>query len=346
MPTKERNPTFDVIKALMMLWVIWGHLVLYKVVSPTASVYMQNAKIGVNMPVFFVIGGLLAASTFSNAGWSKLIVKTGLFIWPQFVVATLYGVVAWFAGGGGAFSWVMGMWFLRTYAIVYLLVAIVYRVVGRNDLRWILFLVLYAAMLFRPEHFRVSWFDQVVHMFPYFVFGLMCLQKKEWYHDWRIGCSCGVLFLASVFFQGDSSVNGMNFWMVNAHWKELLSSWHGCFGFVARTTVGITGSIFLLFLINVLITAVPGLARVSVLGTTSLGVYVMHEYPLCWVGRQCSIVPLPSWTHWVVAIFYFLLCHCLVMALKKFSASRNVVFGNEIALINVMQRVLSLQKPK
>jgi len=28
---KDRNPVFDIAKALMMLWVVWGHLALYKV---------------------------------------------------------------------------------------------------------------------------------------------------------------------------------------------------------------------------------------------------------------------------------------------------------------------------
>lgn len=79
-PLKERNPVFDVVKALMMLWVIWGHLSLYNVIEPVTSAYMLNAKIGVNMPVFFVIGGLLAASTFEKADWSKLIARTVSFM--------------------------------------------------------------------------------------------------------------------------------------------------------------------------------------------------------------------------------------------------------------------------
>ena len=185
---------------------------------------MLNAKIGVNMPVFFVIGGLFAASTFATADWSKLIARTISFVWPQVVVAILYGAGVALVGGSGAFSWVMGMWFLHTYAIIYILSAIVCRCADTDKKRWMLFLFLYAAMLFCPSRFRINWFAQVIHMFPYFVFGLMVLKKKALYVDWRIGCLCGAAYLLAVFLQGDSNANGMNFWKVNAHWKVVLFS--------------------------------------------------------------------------------------------------------------------------
>lgn len=162
----ERNPAFDIVKALMMLWVIWGHLSLYNVTEPVTSVYMLNAKIGVNMPVFFVIGGFLAASTFATADWGKLLARTISFMWPQVVVAILYGAVVALTGGRGAFSWVMRMWFLHTYAIIYILSAIVFRYADTDKKRWMLFLFLYAAMLFWPCRFCIGWFGQVIHMFP------------------------------------------------------------------------------------------------------------------------------------------------------------------------------------
>ena len=103
MPVNDRNPIFDIAKALMMLWVIWGHLGRYNVVSPETSVCMLNAKIGVNMPMFFVIGGLFAASTFATADWSKLFARAISFVWPQMFIAIFYGLVIALAGGGGAF---------------------------------------------------------------------------------------------------------------------------------------------------------------------------------------------------------------------------------------------------
>ena len=341
---KERNPIFDVAKALMMLWVIWGHLSLYNVIEPVTSVYMLNAKIGVNMPVFFVIGGFLAATTFATADWSKLIARSVLFVWPQFIFTMIYWGVIVLIGGIGAFSWTMRMWFLHTYAVIYFLSAIVFRVADTDKKRWLLFAVLYGAMLFWPSRFHVSWLGQVIHMFPYFVFGLMCLRKKSLYLDGWIACCCGALFFLFVFFQGDSRMNGMNFWTVNANWQVVFSSWHNSLTFVARSVVGITGSLFLLFLINMVIGAIPWLARLSVFGTTSLGIYVMHEYPLYVLGRHCPIVPLPTWCRWVVALLCFLLCHWIVAFLKRNYPSRVVFFGDEALLANGFRRLMRLGK--
>lgn len=332
----SRNLTFDVVKALMMLWVVWGHLGLYKVVVSDSSIYMSNAKIGVNMPVFFVIGGLLAASTFERADWSKLTARTVSFMWPQVAVAILYSIGIAVVGGGGAFSWVMRMWFLHTYAIIYILSAIVFRCIDTDKRRWMFFLILYVAMLLWPGCLRISWFAQVIHMFPYFVFGLMCLRKKALYLDWCVGCSCGALFLVSVFLQGDSSVNGMNFWKVNAHWKVVLFNWHELFTFFARTVVGICGSVFVLFAINSLMRVMPHLTWVSQFGMTSLGIYVIHEYPLCVVGGYLS---LPAWSRWIVALAIFLMCHFFVGVVKHFSITRFAFFGDEKMLAEGLRKL-------
>ena len=341
---KYRNPIFDVVKALMILWVIWGHLGLYNVVSPETSIYMLNAKIGVNMPIFFVIGGLFAASTFATADWSKLIARTISFVWPQVVVAILYGAGVALVGGSGAFSWVMGMWFLRTYAIIYILSAIVCRYADTDKKRWMLFLFLYAAMLFCPSRFRINWFAQVIHMFPYFVFGLMVLKKKALYVGWRIACLCGTAYLLAVFLQGDSNVNGMNFWKVDAHWRIVLFSGYECLTFFARTIVGICGAVFLLFIVNLLIEIMPHIKFLSSFGMTTLGVYVLHEYPLFLLGRHMAISPLPSWSRWIVALVVFLFCHFVVVVVKRFSITRFVFFGDERFLADGLRRLSGMMK--
>lgn len=324
-----RNPVFDVVKALMMLWVIWGHLGLYGIVDKGVSIYMHNAKIGVNMPVFFVIGGCLAASAFEEGDWCKLISRAIHFMWPQVMIAVCYTLILSFLGGAGAFSWVMGMWFLHTYAIIYLLSAFVFSVTSSNWKRWAFFLVLYALMLFWPSRFRLSWFGQIIHMFPYFVFGLMCLRGRVLRFGFCLGCVCGALYLAVVFLQGDSSINGMNFWKVNAHWKVVLFDWHEGVTFVARTCVGICGSIFVLFAVDTLLRLMPWLIGLSSFGITSLGVYVIHEYPLYVLGWHLPGLPLPAWSRLGVAIAYFLACHFFVMWIKSNSFVSVIFFGNE-----------------
>ena len=80
----------------MMLWVIWGHWGLYNIVGvvPGGDAYMQNAKIGVNMPVFFMISGYFAASTFANGGWRRIVARAVGFLWPQTALAVCVAVAA------------------------------------------------------------------------------------------------------------------------------------------------------------------------------------------------------------------------------------------------------------
>ena len=339
----EREAWLDLVKAAMMLWVVWGHLGLYKIVSPETSVYMLNAKIGVNMPVFFVIGGYLAASTFKNADWCKLASRGIHFLWPQLAMAVVYSIVM-MPFGEKAFCWVMNAWFLRTYAIIYILAAVAFSMAETDLRRWLLLSALYLAMLFWPDCVRLGSFGQVPHMFPYFCFGLMCLRQRPLRIDQKTGCLCGAVYLAFVFLQGDSNVNGMNFWKASAHWTALLSGGTELFAFFARTVVGITGSVFVLFLAKLLVAAVPCAARLSSLGTTSLGIYVVHEYPLYALGGHLS--PLPACSRWLVAICYFLACHCLVALLKRFWTTRIVLFGDEPAMANAFRRALCLCRPK
>lgn len=339
----ERNPVFDLVKAAMMLWVVWGHLGLYKIVAPETSVYMLNAKIGVNMPVFFVIGGYLAASTFKNADWCKLLSRSIHFLWPQLVMAVVYSIVM-MPFGEKAFGWVLNAWFLHTYAIIYIMAAGVFRMADTDGRRWCGFFALYMAMIFWPSCIHLGWFGQVTHMFPYFCFGLMCLGRSPLRIDWKIGCLCGAAYLAFVFLQGDSEVNGMNFWKVNVHWKTLFFDKMECATFFARTTVGITGSVFLLFLAKLAAEALPFVARLSSLGTSSLGVYVVHEYPMYVLGRYLPDVPFPACSRWLVALGVFIACHCLVCLLKRCRITRLVFFGDEASLTSLLRRVPSHAK--
>jgi len=297
------------------------------------------------MPVFFVIGGYLAASTFKNADWSKLVSRGIYFLWPQFVMAVVYSVVM-MPFGKKAFDWVMNAWFLHTYAIIYILAAVVFRTAETDVRRWLLFFALYIAMIFWPSCVRLGMFGQVTHMFPYFCFGLMCLRKRPLCIGWATGCFCGAVYLAFVFLQGDSDVNGMNFWKASVHWTALFSSETELFTFFARTVVGISGSVFVLFLAKILVVAAPCAARLSFLGTTSLGIYVVHEYPLYALGGDLSVLPLPASSRWLVAICYFLACHCLIALLKRFGTTRVVLFGDEPAMANAFRRTLCLCRPK
>ncbi len=332
-PQEKRNPLFDIIKALMMLWVIWGHLGRYGIVDGAdTSTWMLNAKIGVNMPIFFVICGYFAASTFCKSSWEKIVARTIGFMWPQIVFALIFalGVLVLTGDGfGRTFNFAMGFWFLHTMAVVYIVCALIFKF-GRSDFpRWIGFCVFYGILLFWPSRFPVPWMGQVIHMLPYFVFGLMILRKHEVWRGRIMPILCTIGFILVVCLEGDSTYNGMNFWKVNAHWRIVLFHVRDFVTFFARSAVGIAGSVSMLFIIDRLMKWMPRLSSLAVFGTTTLGVYVMHEFILLKAGSAFSIPPFPSWTRWIIAVMYFFVCHCVVVILRSNAYSKIVFFGDE-----------------
>ena len=163
-------------------------------------------------------------------------------------------------------------------------------------------------------------------MFPYFVFGLMVLRKNELWKKSLIAIPSGVFFCAFVLLEGDSSTNGMNFWNVIAHWKVVLFNLRDFCCFFLRTAVGLCGSIMCLWAVFMLLLVLPRLSSLAQFGVTSLGAYVIHEWVMLQVGLHVPFMPLPTWTRWFVAIAYFMLYHCVVLAIKHFRITNKIFF--------------------
>jgi len=339
----KREPLFDVVKALMMVWVIWGHLGLYGIVPPYSSPfpYMVNAKIGVNMPVFFVISGYFAAFTFAKSSFAKCFARSICMIWPQIVYSACAAFVAIILIGDSfldTFYHVMSFWYLRCIAVIYLFSAVVFRAFKTDRNRWLGFAFGYILLLFWPSLFSVWWMGQLVHMLPYFVFGLMVLSKHPFFRLNWAGVLCGIFFVSVVLLEGNSDVNGMNFWKVTAHWRVVFFHVRDFVTFFARTAVGIAGSVFVLWLVDKGLKMVPPLARLAVFGTTSLGVYVIHEWIIQKAGCRFALFPLPEWTRWGVAIIYFLICHFVIVLIRSNNWGSKLLFGDEKLIVRLVDK--------
>lgn len=330
---KVRHSLFDVTKALMMLWVIWGHLGLYHIVdvSTFGDAYIQNAKIGVNMPVFFMISGYFAALTFEKCGWSKIAARSVGLLWPQTALAAVVAVFGLLLSVDFSESveYLLTIWFLRTMLVVYVLAALAYKLFNSDVLRWTAMIFIYGMMIFLPASLKFFWIGQSAHMFPYFVFGLMVLHKHEVYKTKWISMLCGMFFLGAVILEGDEPTVGMSFWSGATHWSDVVSSTYNIMTFFARTAVGIAGSIFTLFIFDRLLRIWPRLSSIAVFGTTTMGVYVLHEVVLINAGETFPFLHFPSWTRWLVAIVYFLVCHFVVISIKRCAAVKFMFFGDE-----------------
>jgi fucose 4-O-acetylase-like acetyltransferase len=353
-----RDPLFDVAKALMMLWVVWGHFSRWGVVAGPLepSPYMSRTKILLNMPVFFVIGGYLSFSTLRKGSWSKIIARIVGFLWPMATFGLVFALVlivmkGWH--GWGLIVWypikhvIYEHWFLRTFAVIYLLSAFIYRCLPNDRFRWIGFACIWCACLLLTSRFKIVlvWLggSQTMYMFPFFIFGLMALRLFPLWRFTHVALTCTALVLIVVAIEGDSFAFRMNFWNAPSHWRDILFDPWNLLAFFGRMSVGLAGTVSILWGINCLLSHIPQIAYLATFGTTTLGVYIIHEWPLIQIGKTgLSFLPLTRWSRWPLALGWFLLCHYAVMGIRRIPKLRILFFGDEQRLASIIEYINAL----
>lgn len=332
----KRDPIYDILKALMMLLIIGGHLVGLKVIEPAANrgvSYLANFCVAVEMPVFFIISGYFAKKTFDSRDVLKIVSNLAKFIWPFVSFGWLFGCILFLTGKiqfieAVKYPVVMAreLWFLRVLFFVYLISAAICYVSERTWLRSILFVFAYVALLLNPIVSHHWIMHEEPHMLPFFVFGLLCLRRYEWHKLWRVAIPCGVVFLVIVFTEGNVYTNGMMFYAVDP-------TWAGCFGTLRATictfgrfVVGITGTVFLLWLTARLLDLLPRLSILAVLGTTTLGVYAIHQWLLARLSCL-SFFPLSGAYCWPFAVFAFGVFHMCISSIRRMEILNNMFFS-------------------
>ena len=336
---KDRNPTFDVAKALVMLLVVGGHLGnLVSNPSGWCEPYFSNSVIGVSMPLFFMMSGYFSVASIRNGSFGKVVARAIGFLWPLFAFGCVIGAIIGMVGTKPLWKvcWcpfvrvALGGWFLLTIAIIYSACAMLMRIGKTESQRWLCLMIFYACLFFAPSNGVFYWTGKCLHMVPYFVFGMLVLKPYELYRKAVVAIPAGLLFIAVVAFEGDCRENGMSFYFVPTAWRVVLSDWHLFLCFWLRTVVGITGSIFVLWLLDGACSKAAFMNRLAVFGTTTLGVYVMHEWPLVQM-RGCSQFhgAIPYFLKWPVVLSIFLICHYVTLLIRKYRHASFVFFGNE-----------------
>lgn len=351
---RPRIVTFDVAKALVMLLVVGGHLQGNGIVANTnewIDPYYGNFTVGVDMPLFFMISGYFSANSLQNGSWGKVIARTIGFVWPVIMFGAIFGAIIYLTGTKPLWKVLLypaarvafADWFLLTIAIIYLSCALIMRVCKTTPQMVILFGALYIALIFAPRQLPFHWTSNVMHMFPYFAFGVFALRRYKLYKKAFLAIPAGLLFLITVLLEGDATTNGMSFYTVETDWHTFISDWHIFLCFWARTVVGISGSLFILWGLDKLCSSsrFKFLGNVAIFGTTTLGVYVMHQWPLVQV-RDFELMPAPllgQWK-WPVALLVFLVCHLITLALRRSTVLNFVFFGNEKWLSCYIDRLI------
>ena len=106
-----------------------------------------------------------------------------------------------------------------------------------------------------------------------------------------------------------------------------------------RIALGLSGTIALLGFLDRILRRFPRFSSLAVFGTTTLGVYVLHEWPLVQLGKaDLPVLPLPCWTRWPLALAWFLLCHAIVAGIRHVPSLKFAFFGPTIRNPSPMSR--------
>lgn len=337
MTMKQRNPVYDIAKFVVMLFVVHGHVP--HLFGANAAQGMQsgmswfsNLNIGMAMPFFFIVSGYFSALTINKGEW---IDRLRRLLWPMLSFGVVVGFVRLCVGElpvWKAVLWpfhelVYGPWFLRTLAIVFVIHALTWRF-AHAKFRLMILLLIYVVLFLLPREGCFFWTERVMHMFPYFTFGMVAMRTWHIHERDAVAIPMGLLFAATVLFEGNVKTNGMGFYWVESDWMSVVSSKHLLFCFFARTVVGICGSVFFLWVVDKIRKIIPRVDLVAVFGTTTLGVYLLHEWPLAMIGRHFVIEVFPSWLQWLLTFGIFFSCHYIVAGINRSRMLKMFFFGD------------------
>lgn len=287
----RRDPYFDIVKAVAISMVVFCH-VMSIAPAGTFPTWINNFRVGMNMPVFFILSGYFAWSTIEAHDWRKLVGNIRSYFQPALFAGIVYTIIG-IAIGLVALepraifvrllrSIFVDPWFLTTLAECYTCL-FVSLAIGRRT-HWALVIVVCALLMImcRPSFVNGGiHFSCLLSMMPHFVFGAVVLRKfglKVW-ENWKIGIPCLAAFVAFTLLEGDVEENGMSFYTADSTIRTF-GSLKSCICFLLRPIVGILGSIGVMSLLRVMFDAIPFLGCIAKIGTLTLGIYIFHLWPL------------------------------------------------------------------
>jgi len=287
----------------------------------------MNFRVGMNMPIFFVISGYFAWRAIEAGDWGKLAQGLRSYFQPALFAGLVFTGVGLLMGLVDSSTRAIAMrlaksvfvdpWFITTLAECYVITFVATAVGRRTKWGLVILVAIWLAVVCRPEEIpgRVH-FGCLVSMLPHYVFGAIVLKRlnRRVWENWRIGVLCLSLFIAFVLLEGDVAVNGMSFYTADSTARAFWTL-RGAMTFVLRPLVGLLGSIGVMWCVWMLIKIAPFFVCFAKIGTLTLGIYIFHLWPLerlrgiAWIGSSAWSVSLTS----IVGLAFFSLLTWLLM---------------------------------
>lgn len=287
---KERDPFFDVTKALAIMLVVFCH-VAGMAPQGTFPIALENFRVGMNMPIFFVISGYFAWPTIEAVNWKKLGRHLQSYFQPALFFSCVFLSIGLAIGvvpvdsNSIAVAFIRGIfvdpWFITTLAECYVLTFVAHAVWRTIPRMLGILCVVILAVVFRPTTAGTIHCGCIVNMLPCFLFGALVLRKlslKLW-ESKLVGLGSLAIFLAFVALEGNVHTNGMSFYNADVSYRALANV-RGGVTFMLRPIIGIIGSIGVMSLLRLALDCCPRLNILAPLGTMTLGIYIFHLWPL------------------------------------------------------------------
>lgn len=123
-------------------------------------------------------------------------------------------------------------------------------------------------------------------------------------------------YLLIISLSGSVYDNGMGFYWNNVSFCEFAKSSSSVIFWIARVGTAVLGIVASFHIFDLLL-KFKTVRKMSFLGTTTLGVYILHQDILSLVIKPI-LLPHPILVV-IVAVLLFVLCHFIIMASKKVS---------------------------
>ena len=279
-----RNPFFDILKFLAIMLVVYRH-VSKMFGNSFGQPLVDNFIVGMNMPLFFMISGYFSARTIKNGDWRKLCKHIYGYFWPVAAVSIVFAafaVVFNLEGSEGGFIGYAGRrflfspWFL--WCLSYCFIATFICCLPKSAvLRGLTCLFLIIVL---PCFTNVWYMDDFRSMLPFFAFGVIVLRRFEIWKSWRFGAACLVVYMLVALFQGDIGTNGLSFYGKTTTWVAFAHNGRAFLMYIARIFCGVAGSVGVMWVLSVVCDKYRVIKRLAPLGTTTLWVYILHQWLL------------------------------------------------------------------
>ena len=314
--TKERDPYFDLVKAFAMLCVVMSHFWQaaghYSVEHVS---FLANFFTAVDMPIFFMLSGMFAGRLVESGDVRRLIVRIWGYLWPAAALAVLFAAINFFAFDKDVgqliplvWSLFWGKWFLIVLSYCCVLLFFYNRI---KSIVWrIVFCALVAGvLLILPDKAHIN---ALRYMLPHFCLGLFVFRAWKVWESNLLGVLTMAIFSAVILLEGNVMTNGMGFYWATFDVRAILSSWRAIILWAVSIMTGVCGYIAVLWVLRKFVDYCQKVEVFASFGTTTLGVYLLHQQLLGYVERF-GFRPISFTGCLAGAVLLFLFCHYCVI---------------------------------